>query len=173
MFSNLSSFSGKNFKIKITLDDPSPPPQKNSLKRGIFWDFFSMFFLFFCTQHCFICRPSDSTVSEDAGIKPRTVAILALDVPRRAYSMQIELCLWRINLQRTERPWKRSQIINNDICILFYYFFIHCSWDTPCWGRSSRMNGQAAPLRGLGQGSTTGTFTKYQTVAVLHPTVIS
>jgi hypothetical protein len=22
-------------------------------------------------QHCFICRPSDSTVSEDAGIKPR------------------------------------------------------------------------------------------------------
>jgi hypothetical protein len=25
-------------------------------------------------QHCFICRPSDSTVSEDAGIEPRTVA---------------------------------------------------------------------------------------------------
>ncbi len=29
-------------------------------------------------QHCFICRPSDSTVSEDAGIEPRTVATLAL-----------------------------------------------------------------------------------------------
>ncbi len=28
-------------------------------------------------QHCFICRPSDSTVSEDAGIKPKTVATLA------------------------------------------------------------------------------------------------
>jgi hypothetical protein len=25
-------------------------------------------------QHCFICRPSDSTVSEDAGIERRTVA---------------------------------------------------------------------------------------------------
>ncbi len=25
-------------------------------------------------QHCFICRPSDSTVSEDTVIKPRTVA---------------------------------------------------------------------------------------------------
>jgi hypothetical protein len=25
-------------------------------------------------QHCFFCRPSDSTVSEDAGIEPRTVA---------------------------------------------------------------------------------------------------
>jgi hypothetical protein len=38
-------------------------------------------------QHCFICRPSDSTVSEDAGIEPRTVATVALAVrcshPRR------------------------------------------------------------------------------------------
>jgi hypothetical protein len=31
-------------------------------------------------QHCFICRPSDSTVSEDAGIEPRTVATSALTV---------------------------------------------------------------------------------------------
>jgi hypothetical protein len=26
-------------------------------------------------QHCLICRPSDSTVSDDAGIEPRTVGI--------------------------------------------------------------------------------------------------
>ncbi len=32
------------------------------LNRGIFWIFFF--------QHCFICRPSDSTVSKDAGIEP-------------------------------------------------------------------------------------------------------
>jgi hypothetical protein len=25
-------------------------------------------------QHCFICRPSDSTVSKDAVIEPKTVA---------------------------------------------------------------------------------------------------
>jgi hypothetical protein len=31
-------------------------------------------------QHCFICRPLDSTLSEDAGIEPRTVAISALTV---------------------------------------------------------------------------------------------
>jgi hypothetical protein len=31
-------------------------------------------------QHCFICRPSDSTVSEDARIEPRTVATTALAV---------------------------------------------------------------------------------------------
>jgi hypothetical protein len=33
-------------------------------------------------QHCFICRPSDSTVSEDAGIEPRSVATSALAVRR-------------------------------------------------------------------------------------------
>jgi hypothetical protein len=33
-------------------------------------------------QHCFICRLSDSTVSEDAEIDPRTVATLALTVGR-------------------------------------------------------------------------------------------
>ncbi len=31
-------------------------------------------------QHCFICRPSDSTVSEDARIKPRTVLNLTVDL---------------------------------------------------------------------------------------------
>jgi hypothetical protein len=34
-------------------------------------------FMYF-VQHGFICRPSDFTVSEDAGIEPRTVATLAL-----------------------------------------------------------------------------------------------
>jgi hypothetical protein len=33
-------------------------------------------------QYCFIYRPSDSTVSEDAGIEPRTVATLALTARR-------------------------------------------------------------------------------------------
>jgi|688.fasta_scaffold929695_1 hypothetical protein len=33
-------------------------------------------------QHCFICSPSDSTVSYDSGIEVRTVATLALAVRR-------------------------------------------------------------------------------------------
>jgi hypothetical protein len=33
-------------------------------------------------QHCFICRPSDSTVSEDAGMEPRTGATSAMAVGR-------------------------------------------------------------------------------------------
>jgi hypothetical protein len=55
--------------------------------RGIF----SFLFLFmYCIQHCFICRPSDSTVSEDAGIEPRTVAISALAV-RRSNHYRLDL----------------------------------------------------------------------------------
>ncbi len=32
------------------------------------------FFVMYVIQHCFIYRPSDSTVPEDAGIEPMTVA---------------------------------------------------------------------------------------------------
>jgi hypothetical protein len=42
--------------------------------KGNFCDF-SIFQNFI--QHCFICRTSDPTVSEDAGIEPRTVATAA------------------------------------------------------------------------------------------------
>jgi hypothetical protein len=46
-------------------------------KKILGGDFFSYFI-----QHCFICRPSDSTVPTDAGIEPRTVATGALAVRR-------------------------------------------------------------------------------------------
>ena len=36
------------------------------------------FILLYFIRHCFICRPSDSTVSEDAGIEHRAVATLDL-----------------------------------------------------------------------------------------------
>ncbi len=44
--------------------------------------FLGFFYSMYCIQHCFICRPSDSTVSEDAGIEPRTVATSELTVRR-------------------------------------------------------------------------------------------
>jgi hypothetical protein len=50
------------------------------INRGIFW----IFYIFI--QNCFICRPSDSTVSEDAGIEQRTVATSALAVRRSNHS---------------------------------------------------------------------------------------
>jgi hypothetical protein len=43
----------------------------------------NLFFIFmYVIQHCFICRPSDSAVSEDAGIEPRIFATLALTAGR-------------------------------------------------------------------------------------------
>jgi hypothetical protein len=39
-----------------------------------------LFFLFVYIEHCFICRPSDSTVPTDAGIEPMTVATGALAI---------------------------------------------------------------------------------------------
>jgi hypothetical protein len=37
-------------------------------------------------QHCIICRPSDSTVAEGAGIESRTVATSALTIRRSNHS---------------------------------------------------------------------------------------
>jgi hypothetical protein len=41
-----------------------------------------IFLFIYDIQHCFICDPSDSTVSEDAGIEPRTVVTTALGFRR-------------------------------------------------------------------------------------------
>ncbi len=51
--------------------------------RGIFLGFF---LFMYDIQQCFICRPSDSTVSEDAGIESRPVATTALAVRRFNHS---------------------------------------------------------------------------------------
>ncbi len=44
--------------------------------------FFGFFLFVYVSQTCFICRPSDSTLSEDARIEPRTVATLSLTARR-------------------------------------------------------------------------------------------
>ncbi len=56
---------------------------KRIKKKG---EFFWFFLFMYDIQHCFICRPSDSTVSEDAGIEPRTVATNPLAVRRSKHS---------------------------------------------------------------------------------------
>jgi hypothetical protein len=57
------------------------PNDRKSYSFFYFWgDFFS--FCSYNIQHCFICRPSDSTVPTDSGIEPRTVATCALAVRR-------------------------------------------------------------------------------------------
>ncbi len=54
--------------------------------------FFGFFLFMYVIQHCFICRHSDSTVSEDAGTEPRTVATLALTDRRSDHSAKT--CWW-------------------------------------------------------------------------------
>jgi hypothetical protein len=71
-----------------------------SKKVNSFFVVFCMYFI----QHCFIFHPSDSTVSEDAGIEPRTVAKwhwqsdgsnhLARSQQRSASSHLRKLSLW-------------------------------------------------------------------------------
>jgi hypothetical protein len=68
----------------------------------VFLKYFSGgFFYFFAyyIQHCFICRPSDSTVQTDAGIEPRTVATGALTI-RRSNHYRLTLIRTRIALIR-------------------------------------------------------------------------
>jgi hypothetical protein len=58
---------------------------ENSRRMSAFayrWEKRNFFSSMYYIQHCFICRPSDSTVSEDAGTEPRTVGTSALAVRR-------------------------------------------------------------------------------------------
>ncbi len=63
-----------------------------------FYIFGGDFFIFFSyyIQHCFICRPLDSTVPTDAGIETRTVATGALTVRRT----RLDLIRTRLDLIR-------------------------------------------------------------------------
>jgi hypothetical protein len=64
-----------------------------------------------CIQHCFICRPSDSTVSEDAGIEPKKVEIFRPPPPLKCPE------LWIVPLKTT----KYKAHINNRYIGSFMY----------------------------------------------------
>jgi hypothetical protein len=56
-------------------------------------------FSMYCIQYCFICRPSDSSVSKDDGIGRRTVATLALAAyllsnKVQGYNNLLLYCVW-------------------------------------------------------------------------------
>ncbi len=62
-------------------NQPTQPP--TFCKEGSF----SVWFLQYFIQHCFIFRPSDSIVSEDAGIEKRTVATSTLALTTGPFQM--------------------------------------------------------------------------------------
>ncbi len=53
--------------------------RRQQISVGLFQFILNLLVQYFI-QHCFICRPSDSTVSEDDETEPRTVPPLALAV---------------------------------------------------------------------------------------------
>jgi hypothetical protein len=65
---------------------------------GGFLKKFSMYLF----QHCFICSPSAATVSEDAGIEPRTVATSAMAV--RPLTTRLDL-IHKQDLIHEQKSW--------------------------------------------------------------------
>jgi hypothetical protein len=57
--------------------------------KGDVFGYFSFFM--YEIQYCLICRPSDSAVSEDTGIEPKTDATTALAVRRSSHSARSHL----------------------------------------------------------------------------------
>ena len=78
-------------------------------------------------QHCFICRPSDSTVSEAAGIEPKSVATLA-GTARRS-TTQLDLSIVTCLTSFLQSPFLKSFSLT---FFLFYssFFLLHISQPT-------------------------------------------
>jgi hypothetical protein len=77
-------------------------------------------------KHCFICRPLDLTVSEDAGIEPRTVVTTALTVRRsnhsaRSHPLNIKhLLSFDLDMCNTKRK-KRKDDLKNIIIGIWWF----------------------------------------------------
>ncbi len=96
------------------------------LLNGGFFGFFQYFI-----QPCFICRPSDSTVSEDAGIENRTVGIepagqlnrTALHTPPSCWCIS----LWKMEptcVKIIKRIWVNKFIVRSYFCFLCIVYFM-------------------------------------------------
>ncbi len=111
------------------------------LTSFFFYIFWGDFFLFFPynIQHCFICRPSDST---DAGIEPRTVATGALAVRRSNHYARSHP---RMRSLLTSRTRKRTLALWS---IWSFYICFSCVWSADEWSHHFLCS-QAGQERGL------------------------
>jgi hypothetical protein len=99
----LNGVLGQTSMYKTFLRTPHLAPR--FFKMGILLSFIVLYFIL----HRFIYRPSDSTVSEDAGIKPRTVATSALAVRRShlsAISFTSRFAIILLTLKKTTNSSK-------------------------------------------------------------------
>ncbi len=72
----------------------------NILRHGFFLQLDGPSFMYYI-QHCYICHPSGSTVSEDAEIECRTVATLAVVVRRSNHWATVNLIHCMLDLIHT------------------------------------------------------------------------
>ncbi len=82
-------------------------------------------------QHYFICRPSGSTVSEDAGIEPRTVATLALTARRSNHSVR-------------SHPPVRLDLIHTQLNLIHQnckHIILGELWLSDCWCNAAIVKG--------------------------------
>ncbi len=106
----------------------TPDSKQDYIFRG---DFFSYFI-----QHCFICRPSDSTVPMDAGIEPRTVAAGAsavrrsntrLDLIRRLDPICSFLMLYDASLLGSSSPFLFLSLLADYLIGRRRFVLLHCN----------------------------------------------
>jgi hypothetical protein len=87
-------------------------------------------FFMYVIQHCVICRTSDSTVSEDAGMEPRTAATLALTARRSNHSarshpppQKIEVRLHIVHCLGSKLLWeKKFKPVFSFVSLPFHHF---------------------------------------------------
>jgi hypothetical protein len=125
---------GGLYKASAAVTDRKKGTQAGLFKRTVprnssiyYFNFFSFLMYFF--QHCFSCRPSDFTVSED-GIE--AVAALALAV-RRSLTTRLDLifhCFIPLEVL------KFCSRILSELSLLGDAFPWHCLFKEPTWGRA-------------------------------------
>ncbi len=86
-------------------------------------------FFMYDIQHCFICRPSESTVPEDAGIEPRTVATTALAVRRSNHSARSHPQIqFHVPYKKKKAPSKNPKNPKNPAGGNSLVFFLLSGW---------------------------------------------
>jgi hypothetical protein len=78
-----------------------------NIKGGFLGDFFM-----YLIQLCFMCRPSDSTVSTDAKTEPRTVATIALAAYLLSNKYKVTMIYWVMCTKISRKYIKSSHRIS-------------------------------------------------------------
>ncbi len=103
---------------KSTKSDPIPKLGKRCTRYGtklvVTYNLWFFWFFYTVLHHCFICRPFDSTVSEDAGIERKTFPTLAVRSNHAAISRPLLGCEDDLDQIDSVESLALTKNINND-----------------------------------------------------------